>query len=79
MLFLVRTSLRAFALGFLCGTLLAPRAGAETRRLLAEKLVGLVDQALEIGAVIPGQAAANGARPHGRAASREARAGTASS
>jgi len=34
---LLRTSLRFFVVGFVVGTLFAPRSGAETRQMLSEK------------------------------------------
>lgn len=39
----LKTILRAFILGIGVGVLVAPRAGAETRRMLSEKLNGLLD------------------------------------
>ena len=63
MLGLLRASLRFFVLGFVAGTLLAPRAGAETRKLLGEKLTIIANQLLELAAlppIEPGRADENG-------------------
>ena len=53
MFVLVRASLRFFVLGFIAGTLFAPRPGAETRRMLAEKLRVMANQILELAALPP--------------------------
>jgi hypothetical protein len=50
---LLRTSLRFFVIGFVAGTLLAPRSGAETRQLLGEKLTIMANQLLELAALPP--------------------------
>jgi hypothetical protein len=50
---LVRTSLRFFIVGFVVGTLFAPRSGAETRQMLREKFTVVVNQMLEIAALPP--------------------------
>jgi hypothetical protein len=50
---LLRTSLRFFIVGFVVGTLFAPRSGAETRRMLEEKLTVMVNQILELAALPP--------------------------
>jgi gas vesicle protein len=50
---LLRTSLRFFVIGFVVGTLFAPRSGAETRRMLGEKLTIVTNQLLEIAALPP--------------------------
>jgi len=47
---LLRTSLRFFIVGFVVGTLFAPRAGAETRQMLREKFTVIANQILEIAA-----------------------------
>ena len=63
MLALLRASLRFFVLGFIAGTLLAPRTGAETRRMLGEKLTIITNQLLELAAlppIEPGRADENG-------------------
>ena len=60
---LLRTSLRFFIVGFVVGTLFAPRSGAETRQMLREKFTVVVNQMLEIAAlppIQPSQAATNG-------------------
>jgi hypothetical protein len=50
---LLRTSLRFFIVGFVAGTLFAPRAGVETRRMLSEKLTIVANQILELAALPP--------------------------
>ena len=50
---LLRTSLRFFVIGFVAGTLFAPRSGAETRQMLGEKLTVMVNQILELAALPP--------------------------
>ena len=50
---LLRTSLRFFVIGFVAGTLFAPRSGAETRQMLGEKLTVMVNQFLELAALPP--------------------------
>jgi len=50
---LLRTSLRFFIVGFVVGTLVAPRSGAETRQMLSEKLTVMVNQILELAALPP--------------------------
>ena len=50
---LVRTSLRFFVVGFVVGTLFAPRSGAETRQMLGEKLTVVANQVLELAAFPP--------------------------
>ena len=49
----VRVALRFFVIGFVAGTLFAPRAGAETRAMLAEKLTAIANQLLELAALPP--------------------------
>ena len=49
----VRVALRFFVIGFVAGTLFAPRAGAETRAMLAEKLTTIANQLLELAALPP--------------------------
>jgi hypothetical protein len=67
---LVRTSLRFFVLGFIAGTLFAPRAGEETRAMLTEKLRVMANQILEIAALPPIEAehagSNGGEAPRGR-------------
>jgi gas vesicle protein len=53
MLALLRTSLRFFVVGFVVGTLFAPRSGAETRQMLREKFTVMVNQMLELAALPP--------------------------
>jgi hypothetical protein len=50
---LLRTSIRFFIIGFVAGTLFAPRPGAETRHMLREKLTIVANQILEIAAFPP--------------------------
>jgi hypothetical protein len=50
---LLRTSLRFFVVGFVVGTLFAPRPGAETRQMLSEKLTAIANQILELAALPP--------------------------
>jgi len=79
---LFRATLRAFALGAVIGVLFAPRAGAETRRMLSERFAASLNQLLEIAAlppIKPERAATNGhAEPspakRARAAGTDARA-----
>jgi len=59
----MRTSLRFFVIGFVAGTLFAPRPGLETRRMLVEKARVMANQLLEIAALPPieeRRASANG-------------------
>ena len=59
----VRASIRAFVIGVVIGTLFAPRAGAETRRMLNERITQAINQLLELAAlppVQPEQARTNG-------------------
>ena len=55
---LLRTSLRFFVVGFVVGTLFAPRSGAETRQMLSEKFTVVVNQILELAALPPIEARA---------------------
>jgi hypothetical protein len=50
---LLRTSLRFFVIGFIAGTLFAPRSGEETRRMLREKFTIVANQILEVAALPP--------------------------
>ena len=73
---LVRTAVRFFFVGFGIGVLLAPRAGAETRELIREKVNLLVGSILEVADVTveggdgdkPGSATSRG-RARGRSES----------
>ena len=49
----VRVALRSFAIGVAVGVLFAPRAGAETRRMLNERFASGLNQLLEIAALPP--------------------------
>ena len=71
MLTLLRTSLRFFVVGFVLGTLFAPRSGVETRQMLREKFNVIANQILEIAAlppIEPRSAATNGGEGRGRRA-----------
>jgi gas vesicle protein len=73
----LRASLRMFVIGFIAGTLFAPRPGAETRKLLGEKLTELANQILELAALPPidTSAAQNGGEaPRQRGAARRSSA-----
>jgi hypothetical protein len=50
---LLRTSLRFFVIGFIAGTLFAPRSGEETRRMLRENFTIVANQILELAALPP--------------------------
>ena len=50
---IVRATLRAFAVGVVIGMLFAPRPGAETRKMLNERIAGWLNQLLEIAALPP--------------------------
>ena len=59
----INAALRAFVVGVVVGMLFAPRPGAETRRMLNERISTMVNQLLEIAALPPiesTQAATNG-------------------
>ena len=59
----MRTTLRSFAVGVAIGVLFAPRPGAETRKMLNERLTKAINSLLEIAALPPIQperAATNG-------------------
>jgi hypothetical protein len=53
MLTLLRTSLRFFIIGFVAGTLFAPRSGVATRQMLREKFTIMANQILELAAFPP--------------------------
>lgn len=70
----LRVALRSFAVGVAVGVLVAPRAGAETRRMLSERFASGLNQLLEVAALPPVQperAARNG---HGERPSTRKRA-----
>jgi hypothetical protein len=50
---LLRTSLRFFIIGFVAGTLFAPRSGVATRQMLREKFTIMANQVLELAALPP--------------------------
>jgi hypothetical protein len=52
---IVRTAVRFFFIGFGVGVLLAPRAGAETRALIREKLDLITQSILEIASFPPAE------------------------
>jgi gas vesicle protein len=59
----VNAALRAFVVGVVVGVLFAPRPGADTRRMLNERIATMINQLLEIAAlppIQPTQAATNG-------------------
>jgi gas vesicle protein len=59
----VNAALRAFVVGVVVGMLFAPRPGADTRRMLSERIATMINQLLEIAAlppIQPTQAATNG-------------------
>ena len=49
----LRALLRSFAFGVAIGVLVAPRPGAETRRMLIDRLTKAANQLLEIAALPP--------------------------
>lgn len=49
----LRVALRSFAIGVAVGMLFAPRPGAETRRMLAERFNAALDSILELAAMPP--------------------------
>ena len=53
MVTLLRTSLRFFIIGFVAGTLFAPRSGAATRQMLRENFTIMANQILELAALPP--------------------------
>ncbi len=78
---LVRTAVRFFFIGFGVGVLLAPRAGAETRGLIREKLSGIVNSVLEVADLPPVDGTSGVAAPQqtpGRARGRKAETGAGS-
>ena len=59
----INAALRAFVVGVVVGMLFAPRPGAETRRMLNERIATMINQLLEIAAlppIQPSQTATNG-------------------
>jgi len=59
----INAALRAFVVGVVVGMLFAPRPGAETRRMLNERISAMINQLLEVAALPPIQpatAATNG-------------------
>ena len=67
---IVRTAVRFFVIGFGVGVLLAPRAGADTRELIREKLNLVVGAILEVADPPPVEGSAADAKaetPRGRA------------
>ena len=49
----INAALRAFVIGAVVGMLFAPRPGAETRRMLNERITALINQLFEIAALPP--------------------------
>ena len=75
----LRATLRAFVVGVVVGTLIAPRPGQETRKMLNERIAGFFNQILEIAALPPIQterAATNGQAERPAAPKRPRPAGT---
>lgn len=68
---LLRTAVRFFFIGFGVGVLLAPRAGADTRKLIQDKLNMVVGSMLEVADLPPVEGTAEvKAATHGRARAR---------
>ena len=53
MFVLLRYVTRSFVLGVAVGVLFAPRPGAETRKMLSERISSAINQILEIAALPP--------------------------
>ena len=53
MFMLLRYVTRSFVLGVAVGVLFAPRPGAETRKMLSERISSAINQILEIAALPP--------------------------
>ena len=49
----IRAAIRAFAIGVAVGVLFAPRAGAETRKMLSARIAAFMDQLSEVAALPP--------------------------
>ncbi len=49
----INAALRAFVVGVVVGMLFAPRPGAETRRMLNERIGAMINELLEIAALPP--------------------------
>jgi hypothetical protein len=49
----IRAAIRAFAVGLAVGVLFAPRAGAETRKMLSERLATGLNELFEIATLPP--------------------------
>ncbi len=68
----LRVALRSFAVGVAIGMLFAPRAGAETRRMLNTRFASGLNQLLEVAALPPIQSERVGRNGHSeRAAARK--------
>jgi hypothetical protein len=52
----INAALRAFVIGAVVGMLFAPRPGADTRRMLNERISAMINQLLEIAALPPFEA-----------------------
>lgn len=74
---LIRTAVRFFFIGFAAGVLLAPRAGAETRQQIREKLNELIGSLLEVADLPPveGDAADGGTPTRARTRGRRSESG----
>ena len=73
----LRAMIRTFAVGLAIGVLIAPRPGAETRRLLSEGITRFLDQLFEVAALPP--VAPERARTNGHAESPPAKRTTRAS
>ena len=51
----IRAAIRAFAIGVAVGMLFAPRPGAETRRMVSQRITAFIDQLMEVAALPPVQ------------------------
>ena len=56
----LKTMLRAFILGIGVGVLVAPRAGSETRKLISDKLGGVMDSANDLASKLDHSSAEGG-------------------
>ena len=70
---LLRVALRSFSIGVVVGMLFAPRPGAETRRMLMDRLSAAIDSILELGALPPIQPARARTNGHSERPARRAR------
>lgn len=52
-MFVIRVALRSFLMGLAVGVLFAPRTGAETRKMLSDRISAGLDQLLELAKLPP--------------------------